>query len=259
MIFKITITLFIIVVSIFSETGYKNKKEIFSSLFPSSKITQVNSFLGKGDSCTIQLIPNIRKLQGVINLNDAFVKPFNDNIYLVAFQVFLCDKQIDMKSLIKDQIKENPNNSKTLIQLVVYDYSQKKIIAKPEKYPEIANDWICMGDFCDIKELVDVSIVDKSSFGFYVKVSKGIENKFIQVFSLDGSTLKESELIQYGELGGNSGCEITREIESVIYEKQIIYINYSTFCDPGCEDICKRFKIETGDKKVKYPILQLKN
>jgi hypothetical protein len=234
--------------TIISSESMVFKKKAFSALFPGGNFFSSDNFFGTHGDYLFQYIPSLRGRQGFINLNDAKMIRIEDSTVIVAFSVFLCEKSVSIDSLISNPLLENPPKSLKLLQLVFVKNSSDQLISKPSDFPIVSKQWTCLGDVCDQVTLEDFRVIDKEFATFRLSYSKGISSQYFQIFSFANDSLKYSKPILYGNLSGESGCTITRDIDGFSFEDGKMFVKFNTECDLSCSDFCLDMDIQPGRK-----------
>jgi hypothetical protein len=244
--------------SIQADPDINSKKSAFSSLFPSCQFVEKTKLFGNAKINLMQIIPNLRGRQGFINISEARIVTINDSVVGLAFSVFLCDKKNILDSLLLNPLNDNPLNAQTLLQVMFFDLTSKKVIGKPMEYPLISNDWICTGDICDQTVIDDLQLISDKRSTFALYFSRGMSDHYIQFFSCSaGDSVKASPPHLIGDLSGESGCTISKTIIKTGIENDTVFMYCNTLCDNSCAETCKRITIVPGKSQKKQPVLYL--
>ncbi|KMQ50408.1 hypothetical protein CHISP_2655 [Chitinispirillum alkaliphilum] len=250
---------FVIQFTVFASSDhYDAKKVILSTLFPMGEFSNIDDLFGTGEKGVIQIIPNLRGRHGFVDFSRTKLLFLDDSVAVIAFDIFLCGKEISLDSVLTNPLRENPPNSLKLLQMLFVNTNNNSILAKPSEFPMVTQQWICTGDICDQVTVTDLQEIDIKRRAFILSYSRNVGDNFIQAHVFhSGENIKNSADYQVGSLGGSSGCDIERRIEKFSIDSNRVVMHVETFCESSCDDICDQMGIGSGENNLQIEILEL--
>jgi hypothetical protein len=234
--------------------------DLLRTLFTDVQFTTTRMFLGNDAPDTLALVPQLRGMRAAIPFSTIECKPIGKQCLAAAFEIYLSPAP-DTESLLQ-QLKDGdqPSGACKLIQCIVVDRAKLQFRAKPDDFPLRSESWNCTGDVCDLISLQDLIPIDGSSDAAIVTLSEGISSTFLFAFRLgSGQKMAVSKKVYFGDLSGETGCEISKNLTTTKFQNGNIILQFSSSCSNDCRKLCAEQGIAPGAAKISQMIPLLKD
>lgn len=193
--------------------GNSSRFTILKQLFNTENSIRITPKEGKTDTV---VIAKLRDKHASIPLSRCFYKELSSKVAVLAFEIYLADNADDYKAFINNSsdasVSESSGNKSKLLQVLFYDISANRFIAKPEGFPLEQNYWKPegMGDMISNYSILKLEKVSNSKTACVFKYQNYLvdaPNEVI-VFKLQNGSVIKSKVFNEGEQY-NGNCTAT--------------------------------------------------
>jgi hypothetical protein len=202
-----------------------------ASLYPGATWQAVDRSPASGRADTLLQAVSWHGMSGFVPKSSIVKREAGRKQAFVGFEVFLSDSQ---------------GGKHKLVQCLAYDPGDNKLIGKVPGFPVSGGAWECRGDICDVPAglAFDTVLTGTETAAAQISYAVGFDTYALVVLVENGSLDTLAGPTRVGDLGGQSGCDISRERRFVRGPQgELLAMDIGHCGTKRCRKICREMGI----------------